>query len=133
MKVNYYNDVTVRLYRGLLHSNQRGGRSRATKRPSLAAPHPRRFLRKQNDSGTYESTCPVCNRTLGPVRIELTLDELEDSHLCLEADLVRRKSEPTPFRAQWDGLPGASIRSVGRSTCALDETPAESLDVKTTL
>jgi len=119
-------------YPGLLLLNQCCGRSDATKRPSLAAPHPRKFLRKQNDSGTYDSTCPVCYSTLGSVRIELSLDELERSHLCLQADLVRRKSEPAPFRAQWDGLPGASLRSVGRRTCALDETPAESLDVKTT-
>ena len=99
----------------------------------MATPHPRKFFRKQNDSGAYDSTCPVCYGTLGSVRIELSLDELERSHLCLQADLVRRKSEPAPFRAQWDGLPGASLRSVGRRTCALDETPAESLDVKTTL
>jgi len=123
--------VTVRSVRGLLLLNQRYGRSDATKRPFLAAPHPRKFIRKQNDSGTYESTCPVCNRTIGSVRIELTLDELEGSHVCLEADLFRRTSEPAPFRAKWDGLPGASIRSVGRSTCALEETPAKSLDMKT--
>jgi hypothetical protein len=119
---DYYINVTVRTHPGLLFLNQRCGRSDATKRPFLAAPHPRAFLRKQNDNGTYDSTCPVCNRALGSVRIELTLDELERSHLCLQADLVRRPSEPEPLRAMWDGLPGASIRSVGRSVCALEET-----------
>ena len=97
----------------------------------MAAPHPRKFIRKHNDNGTHDFTCPVCNTTLGLVRIELALDKLERSHLCLEADLARRTSEPEPFRAKWDGLPGASIRSVGQSTCALEETPAESLDLKT--
>ena len=36
----------------------------------------------------------------------------------LESAVLQKagSSEPAPFRAQWDGLPGASIRSVGRST-----------------
>jgi hypothetical protein len=131
IKVNYYNNVTA-LSNRAVHLNQRCGRSDATKRPFLAAQHPCRFIRKHNDNGTHDSTCPVCHRTLGSVRIELALDELEDSHLCLEADLVRRRSELEPVRAKWDGLPGASLRSVGRSICALEEAPAESLDVKTT-
>lgn len=49
-----------------------------------------------------------------------------------EADLVRRTSELEPFRPKWDGHPGASLRSVGRIICALEEAPAEPLDVKTT-
>ena len=92
IKANYYKNATVRSVGGLLLLNQRYGRSDATKRPSLAAPHPGKFIREQNDTGTHESTCPVCNRTIGPVRIELALDELEESHLCLEADPVQRKS-----------------------------------------
>jgi hypothetical protein len=69
---------------------------------------------------------------LGSVRFGSSLDDLEDSHLCLEADLARRRSESVPFRAQWDGLPGASLRSVGRSSYALGEISAESLDMNTT-
>ena len=129
--VDYYIKVTERSYLGLLLLYKRCGRSDAIKRPFLAALHSRNFIRKHNDNGTHDSTCAVCNTTLGLVRIELTLEELERSHLCLEADLVRRTSEPEPLRAKWDGLPGASIRSVGRSACALEETPAESLDLKT--
>ena len=83
----------------------------------MAAPLPRRFIRKHNDNGTHDSTCPVCNRMLGSVRIELTLDELEGSHLCLEADLVRRTSEPnsseqsgTDFQARAsEALAGAPV------------------------
>jgi hypothetical protein len=132
MKSNYYNHGTDRALQSCLPLNQRMDVLTLQRGRSLAAPHPRSFLRKHNDNGTHDSTCPVCHGTLGSVRIELALDELERSHLCLEADLVRRTSEPEPFRAMWDGLPGASIRSVGRSSCALEETSAESLDMKTT-
>ena len=115
----------------LLLLNQRCGRSDATKRPFLAAPHPRRFIRKQNDSGTYDSTCPICNRTLGSVRIELALDKLEDSHLCLESDLVGRTSAPPLFRAKWAGLLGTTIRSFGPRTPVREGTAAESPDMNT--
>jgi hypothetical protein len=91
----------------------------------LAALHLRKFLRKQNDSGTYDFTCPVCNRTIGPVRIEPALEELQESHLCLEADPIQRKSEPAPFeRSGMDFQAPAPER--------VDGAPAESLDVKTT-
>ena len=86
----------------MLLLNQRSGRSDATKRPSLATPNPRRYIRTHNDNGTYESVCPVCNKTLGTVRIELTLSDLEDSHQCLEADLLRSKSSRAPFRARME-------------------------------
>ena len=96
----------------------------------MAAPHPRRFIRKQNDNGTHDSTCPLCNRMLGSVRIELALDELEDSHLCRKG-LVGRTSEPQLFRAKWAGLLGASIRSIGRKTRLGEGTAAESPDMNT--
>ena len=96
----------------------------------MAAPLPRSFIRKHNDNGTHDSTCPLCNRVLGSVRIELTLDELEDSHLCGEG-LVRRTSEPQLFRAKWAGLLGASIRSIGRKTRVGEGTEAESPDMNT--
>jgi hypothetical protein len=123
--------VTDLQYLVLLSLNQRRGRSDATKRPFLAAPHPRNFIRKHNDNGTHDSTCPICNTALGSVRIELTLDELEGSHLCLEADLDRRTSEPQLFRAKWAGLLGASIRSIGRRTRVGEGTAAESPDMNT--
>jgi hypothetical protein len=44
IKANYYNDVTVRGILGLLLLEQRCGRSDASKRPFLAAPHPSKFL-----------------------------------------------------------------------------------------
>jgi hypothetical protein len=128
---DYYINVTVRTLSGLLFLNKRCGRSDAIKRPFLAAPHPRNFIRKHNDNGTHDSACPICNTTLGSVRIELTPDELENLHLCQEADLVRRTSEPQLFRAKWAGLLGASIRSIGRRTRVGEGTVAESPDMNT--
>lgn len=95
----YYDNVTVRGMQGCYSEISVVGRSDATKRPSVAAPNPRRYMRIQNDDGTYESVCPVCNRMLGLVRIELALTDLEDSHQCLEADILRLKPASAPFRA----------------------------------
>lgn len=96
----------------------------------MAAQLARSFIRKHSDNGTHDSTCPLCNRTLGSVRIELTLDELEDSHLCQEC-LARRKSEPQLFRAKWVGLLGSRIRSIGGKIRVGEGTAAESPDMNT--
>ena len=65
----------------------------------MAAPNRVDYSGKQNHSRTHDCTWSVCDRTLGSVRIGLTLDELERSHLCLQADPVRQRSEPAPFES----------------------------------
>jgi hypothetical protein len=51
--------------------------------------------------------------------VQLALDELEGSHLCLDADLVRRISEREPFLADSQAsasgvLAGAPVFWMGR-------------------
>jgi hypothetical protein len=93
----------------MLLLNQRSGRSNAPKRPFLATPHPRRYIRTHNDNGTYESVRPICNRMLGIVRIEIILRTADRSE-----------------------LPGTNIRSGGKSTPVAEGTAAESPDMNTT-
>jgi hypothetical protein len=75
--------------------------------------------------------------TIGIVRIELSLSDLEDSHRCLEADILRLKSASTAFRttAERPSLQkpsaGANIRSGGKSARVVEGTAAESPDMNT--